>query len=334
VNKRKATLKFMHIASILMPIIILFFLDFNSFNYTWKGRAYYLFFVWLFLLEFFLNWSKIKVNFERFSFLKIFLFVFPTFFVIWLHFLGLKQTVIDYGVQLKIPLIASWPLSVEYVCLSILFLFSALVLYGVKGSANFLVSHSFLFLIGIIYLIDTLYPYGAFTPFQALVPFTTSFASQILNLMGYETSIISEYMGTPALALFKDNRLVCLYGIGWPCAGVQGLLIYTFTVIFFLRDLPLSFRKKAIIYSVGAVGAYIVNAFRIVLIYLVTIEQGSNAAKVFHDIYGGLLSMFWIITYIIIIVIISHKLYLHAEEIRNNYHNDVLPYDKRRKRGN
>ena len=314
-GNKTTKVKILHLISVLLPICLLCIVDLNSFNYTWKGRAYYLFFVWLFFLEVFWNWSKIRVNFERFSFLKIFLFVFPTFFVIWFHFLGLKQTVIDYGVQLKIPLIDTWPLSVEYVCLSILFLSSALVLYGVKGSANFLVSHSFLFLIGIIYLIDTLYPYGAFTPFQALVPFTTSFAAQILNLMGYETSIMSEYRGTPVLALFKDNRLVCLYGIGWPCAGVQGLLIYTFTVIFFLRDLPLSFRKKAIIYSVGAVGAYIVNAFRIVLIYLVTIEQGSSAAKVFHDIYGGLLSMSWIIAYIIIITIISHRLYLKSKEI-------------------
>lgn len=309
---RKLKIQHLYLILILLPIGLLGIADLNSFNYTWKGRAYYLFFIWLFLLEAFLNKEKIKVKFEVFStkrkVLTIFLMVLPTLFIVYFHFLGFKHVLTELGIQLQVPLVGSWPLSIEYVCLSILFFLSTMILYG-KDLTNFLVSHSFLFLIGLIYLVDTLYPYGSFTLFQALVPFTTSFAAQILNLMGYQTSVINQSMGTPVLALFKNNKLICLYGIGWPCAGVQGLLIYTFILIFFIKDLPLSFKEKAIIYSVGAVGAYTVNAFRIVLIYLITIDQGKAAAKTFHDVYGGLLSMSWIVLYLVIITMLSRRLY-------------------------
>jgi len=38
---------------------MLYVLDPNSFNYTWKGRTLYLFFLWLLFLELILDWEKL-----------------------------------------------------------------------------------------------------------------------------------------------------------------------------------------------------------------------------------------------------------------------------------
>ena len=38
-------------AAFIVPLIILYVIDSGSFNYIWKGRAPYLFFLWLLLLE-------------------------------------------------------------------------------------------------------------------------------------------------------------------------------------------------------------------------------------------------------------------------------------------
>lgn len=334
VNVEMGTLlKFVYFLSVVVPVGVLCLVDFNSFNYTWKGRAYYLFFMWLFFMEFYLGWEKIRPKLSasiKKILLSVFLMIFPTFFVVWMHYFGLKQIIIDFGAWLGIPfpefsevppwqmeemrqnfLFNDWPLSMEYLILTVLFVLSLLVLYSKNGLKHLSVSHSFIFLISLTYLLDTLYPYGTFTPFQFLVPFTTSYAAQIFNLMGFKTEITGEILATPKLRITSNGTSVS-YGIGWPCAGIQGLFIYTFTILLFLKDLSLSLKRRAIIYSVGALGAYTANALRIVLIYIITIEQGLDAARTFHAIYGGLLSMSWIVIYVLIITVACRK-YLFAK---------------------
>lgn len=45
--------------SFIAPIIVLYILDPDSFNSTWKGRTFYLFFLRLLFLELILAWEKL-----------------------------------------------------------------------------------------------------------------------------------------------------------------------------------------------------------------------------------------------------------------------------------
>jgi exosortase/archaeosortase family protein len=117
-------------------------------------------------------------------------------------------------------------------------------------------------------------------------------------------------MGAPVLAAYDSSgNLLIQYAVGWPCAGVQSLLIYTFVVLIFLKKTAAPLSHKAAYFVFGALVTYFVNILRVVSIYLTyinTLSQGRQAAleaaRVFHDFYGGLYSMAWIVAYPLIVV--------------------------------
>jgi exosortase/archaeosortase family protein len=239
-----------------------------------------------------------------------------------------------------------------------LFTISVWLAYGSGGLKEFSISLFFLGAIGTVYMVDTFYPFGAFVVFQALVPVTASSAAQVLNWMGYQAYILANPAGNmPTLIVFDPAdplRRQAGYNIGWPCAGVQSLFIYTFSMLLFLKEAPLrlglasihasiSNRSKLIarsgriafllksrsleaakplflkalellpsfaIFAIGALGTYVVNIFRIVSIYIVTINagpQGQAAGQTFHDYFGELYSLTWIIVYITIVALITAR---------------------------
>jgi len=80
--------------SFVLPIFMLYVLDPDSFNYTWKGRTLYLFFLWLLSLELILDWEKItQRNFTSLKRPRIvsmgIMASIPIVYVISVNFLGL-----------------------------------------------------------------------------------------------------------------------------------------------------------------------------------------------------------------------------------------------------
>jgi thaumarchaeosortase len=63
--------------------------------------------------------------------------------------------------------------------------------------------------------------------------------------------------------------------------------------------------RKLIYFIIGAVGTYLVNVLRIIAYYFIRINSGLNAAETFHDVYGELLFVVWILLYIMLIVVIQ-----------------------------
>jgi len=69
----------------------------------------------------------------------------------------------------------------------------------------------------------------------------------------------------------------------------------------------LTFLAAVVYFSIGAVGTYITNAFRIAAIFVISITQGSAAASTFHDVYGGLLTLTWIMVYMVILMFLFYR---------------------------
>ena len=304
--------------SFIPPILALYFLDPSLFEFTWKGRAPHLIFLWLLLLELALAWGKLvekqSAPYSWFKKVTIAIIVaVPTAYVLGVYFLGFNHNIVELGKSIGIPFgrlppgivrewfpEVSWPLSLEYIAFTAFFAASILLMYGWWGLKRFSVSLFFIGATGVFYLIDTFYPYGTFTFLQALAPVTASSTVQVLNWMGYKAYIWFFIEDMPVL--YVAGLPGPPPAIAWGCAGVQSLFIYTFTILLFLKGHASSLIRKVIYVTVGAIGTFIVNVLRIVSYCIIGINTGRPTAEIFHKYYGELYFMAWMIVYVLIIV--------------------------------
>ncbi len=290
--------------SFAIPFVLLYNIDAYSFNETWKGRTFYMFFLWLMMLELVLGWEEFKsktsesLSLMRKIFFCITLLI-PTLYVIVANYFGLNAAILDLSMQFSVPLLNWMPLAIEYLVFAATFAVIVLIAYRFDGLRMFSISAFFVGLIGTIYLIDNLFPQGEFTPFQMFVPTTAFFAANFLNLIGYQTSFPPPQQGMPVLSVSNQVGSAS-FSIAWPCSGVQSLLIYTVVMLLFLKKTSIPLIQKVIYFAVGAVVTYFVNILRIATIFVIAINRGDYL--LFHNYYGELYSMTWIIAYPLLII--------------------------------
>lgn len=328
------------LACFIAAIVLLMFLDyfnlesfatkFNEgfyFDYTWKGRLFLLFFLWLLVLEYSLNLDKEPKNGleskPRSTLKTVAIFVcalIPIIYIISVNFLGFDQIVIQAGELLRgeywranflgdfvYLLRAAWPLSVEYLMFTVSFLGTTLLAYGRDGLKKFGISIGLVAGITAIYLTDTIFPYGVLKPLQVLALPTAACAAALLDLLGYAFSLYYS-PGSSAMPIIRtravDGQAVSI-GIAWPCAGVHSMFLYTLIILLLFKKSDMSSFRKLVYFIVGAIGTYLVNVLRIIVYFFIRINSGQAAAQTFHDSHGELLFVAWILLYILLIVCIQ-----------------------------
>jgi len=352
------------IALFYLPIILLLFLDYynlEGYNYvynpalqdferwdpcnvffnkhfvfeaTWKGRMFYLFFIWLMCTESIIYWDELADIKPK----KLFLIVaslvcalVPTVYVIAINFLGLDLAILKAGFSFGIRAITregrpwdflyfQWPISCEYIVLAISFIIAIILAYGLKGLKFFSISLALISGIGAAYMFDTIYPFGVFKPLQAFALPTAATAAAILDLLGYATTLtfpvyfpsIDSYL--PVLTIRK-GKAIASAGIGWACSGVHSLLLYVLIISVFFKKTEISPFRKLAYFVTGFVGTYFVNVFRICSYLLIYLYQGNTAAETFHNSYGELYFFIWVLAYIALIV--SVQRFMLVERARN-----------------
>jgi len=116
--------------SFILPILTLYIFDPNSFQYTWKGRAPYLFFLWLFFLELVLAWGKLPKNqitplrWERILAAGTIMIVSTAYVICISKFEFSVREIIELGKILRLPswfLASYWPLLIEYLIFTAFF---------------------------------------------------------------------------------------------------------------------------------------------------------------------------------------------------------------------
>jgi thaumarchaeosortase len=296
------------ILAFIIPFLILYSLYPESYEATWKGRTYYLFFIWLIFLEVILSWEKIQVNkLKKLKSIRTIAFIIflllPTTYVIAANYYGLNDTLMELAIRNNVPRANEIPLSMEYLIFTIVFALTILLAHGRQGLMNHSISVIFLGIIGSIYMVDSIYPYGSFTPFQILVPTTATLAASVLNLMGYQTEWIGQLFGTPVLRVWNQKG-EAFFGIAWPCSGIDSLIIYSVTILLFLKNSVISWKQRTVYFIIGAAITYFINILRIATIFIIAIDYGMDSPQVqqFHNCYGSLYSITWIIIYPLIII--------------------------------
>jgi thaumarchaeosortase len=308
-NKISTAKKLMPIFAFAVPLLILYHLCPASFSMTWKGRTYYLFFIWLLVMETILNSEALEVRWGGKSFKTLILSVvlaLPTVYVITANYAGFNDSIVNFAVNRGVYPDHVWlmPLAVEYLTFTILLVLVIVAEYKIETLTKYSLSIFFLGTIGLVYLVDNLYPFGRFIPFQIIVPTTSQLAANVLNTMGFKTtlsnSIDPAYGSITTLKVYNaQDALLARFGIAWPCAGVDSLLLYSIVTLLFLREFIPSLKAKLAYFFIGAAVTYFINVLRIVSIFLVAINGGDW--RRFHDYYGPLYSVVWIISYLLII---------------------------------
>jgi len=296
--------KLLPIFAFIIPFIILYQLDPKTFEATWKGRTYYLFFLWLFAMETILGGEEIHPEKHKLKSIKTVIFVIvlslPTAYVIATNYFGWNEIIVSLAEKNYVQLAYDMPLANEYLVFMVIFTAILILEYGISNLKNYSISTIFLGTIGMIYTIDNLYPYGRFTPFQIIVPTTTMLSADVLNLMGYYTRWLGFSSGLPTLIASNLQGKEAVFAIGWPCSGVESLLLYTITILLFLKKSTISWKHGIIYFAIGAVVTYFINILRIATIFIIAINGGDITT--FHNYYGQLYSITWIISYPLIII--------------------------------
>jgi thaumarchaeosortase len=237
----------------------------------------------------------------------------PTAYVVAANYYGINTMISDLtsqyispftylGPRDKIVLAQTVPSSFEFLVFAAFFCLIILLAYGINTLANFSLSLTFLGIIGLLFTMDQLYP-EKLTPLQIFVPVTATLAAKVLTLMGYQTSLS---LTTNMPQLFATNRYGQSFGasIDWACAGVESLLIYTLMILLFLRKTTIPWKYRIIYFAIGAAVTYFINSLRIATLFIIGMQYGRNSVEFqsFHNYYGMLYSITWIICYPLIII--------------------------------
>lgn len=101
---------------------------------------------------------------------------------------------------------------------------------------------------------------------------------------------MGEYEGASMLRAW-NSKGEASFGIAWSCSSVESFLLYTITIFAFFEENNHPLETKAIYLIIGAVVTYFINILRIVTIFVIAINNGLDAAWVFHNNYGLLYSV-------------------------------------------
>lgn len=306
IKSKKPLIQRILLPSILIVYTLAIYCIFpESLLHSWKGRYVYIIFTFIIILEITLIWNKLllKNGFKNWIFGAISL-ILPLFYIFYVYYLGHLDQIINLGRFVGVPSIADelfityhWPITFELIFFSISILAYMLLTHGLNGIKQYSIALTFLLGTTISFTIDTFYPFARFYPFQIFVPATTYPVASLISLFGYKVKV---FYGS---VIYVEGRPdFPLISINWPCAGIHSLLIYTFAMLLFLKNLSKTRTWKIIAFGIGAIGTFLANIFRILTFLLLGLKYGINMANLFHDYYGELFFICWIVIYFPILV--------------------------------
>lgn len=290
-----------------VPIVLLYIFVPLTFQVSWKGRVSYLMFLWLVLLEVFLSRHRLpkfdiigkfrQVDVRFISGLIVLLA--PTAFTLWQFLSGGGDMVILLGRLVGAPFPElDWPLAFESMLFAVCFVLSVWLLQSLIGLRRFKVSLFFMGAVAAFFMVDTFYHWGTVWFLQMLVPPIVFVAAFFLNVLGYRATT-SAYADGYLLVVGKDGGHHMSLLVYWPCAGVHSLIIYTIVVLLLFKNMRASPRRKIAYFVVGAFGTFMVNILRIVSIGSIGANFGPEASTLFHEYYGELFFVVWIVVYLV-----------------------------------
>ena len=134
-----------------------------------------------------------------------------------------------------------------------------------------------------------------------IVPWEARMVGVILFPFGFNPAILGEYLAIGGSSA-GSGQVPFLVEITWNCIGWQSLLFFIMTSWVGLQGDQYTNGSKLKAWTIGFLGTFLVNIFRIAVVALIAYYFGQNVAIIFHD-YGSTLAVlswlfvFWWFSY-------------------------------------
>ncbi len=294
-----------------------------SFDVTWKGRLFYLVFLWFLVIESATEWQRItdsQPRNRRLIVASLICAIIPIIYILATNFFGLDLELLKIGrYTIGIHSLGSsgepsdflhlqWPLSLEYMVFAVFFMSAVILAYKPKGLKVFSISFALLGGIAVAYMIDTIFPFGVFRPLQEMTLPTAATTAALFDILGYNVMLTypvhSGASLLPSLTVSMGGKTASV-AIAWACAGVHSLLLYVLVILVFFKRTNISSFRKLSYFIIGLFGTFFANVLRVFSIIIVMMQYGQEAGMVFHNSYGELYGFTFIFSFILIIVCIQ-----------------------------
>jgi len=288
---------------IILPLAGFYIIKPSSFEKMWVGyaaltyAAFFMILTWLYYRMV----PKEKKAEIRVAWLVVILFVAGiSVYQLLLYTTGLQQLILQAGAALGLSkwwLYDNWATSIDFSIFTVYAIGLMISFFGVKSLKFFLGPIIYSVALICVFLIDAAYPFTQFAIFQQWVPAIVFLVANLLRALRVNVTYSKDVLYTP-----KSGVIV----IGWPCAGVHSLLIYTAVAYSFLQTLTISRVRKLIYLSIGFFGTYMMNILRIAVIIFGNYYFNWDIYTM-HYYAGELFFITWIIVFFFVVVTIERR---------------------------
>ncbi len=174
---------------------------------------------------------------------------------------------------------------------------------------------------GILASLDAYFPENSLAFLQAWVPTVWNIVVFLLSLMGFHTTANPNNPAPPTVLFLPPNVLsiwgfkgVATLAIYWPSSGIVSMIIYSLVIVVLMVKVDAPRKRKLLYATIGAIGTYFVNIFRITLIvlYVAYISSVHDLVEAFHQSIGDILFIAWIFLYLFLIIRLERARGEHA----------------------
>ena len=290
-----------------LPIAYTLILDVKSFVMGWnQGRGGLLFALALLTMEYFVERSSLEPRTDkRNTILLTASLVAISIYFTFITFNGLQQCLLRLGQLVGSPLLHSWVWAWDYIVFALYLTFVLALSFGAVGLRKMVAAIVYLFGMAVILLLDAFFPYDTLGPLQYIVPTMLLIDLFLLRMVGVGQAFVSK----GNILTLPTRRGPFSLAVFWPSAGVHSMIIYSLIMLVFLIKVPIVRARKVLYFTVGAVGTFFVNVFRIFLLSTYVVFVSSEVAKFeeFHAMIGEIIFIPWVVGFILIVTWLASR---------------------------
>jgi exosortase/archaeosortase family protein len=174
-------------------------------------------------------------------------------------------------------------LSFGLVDMLVIFVALSIAFFGIRSLKFFTIPIVYLSILIVAYQIEF-----ALESVRVLEFALAGFMGSFLTFFGIETSI---YGNIVQLFTLDSNYYLM---IDAPCTGIKGMLAYGSLAVLMIVDVKAPIKKKIFITVLGLVGTFLVNIFRLIVIFLTIYFINIDVGLLIHTYLGYSLFIVWV----------------------------------------
>jgi len=177
--------------------------------------------------------------------------------------------------------------SVGLIDLNVIFIGAVIFAFGVRSFKIFWVPVAY----GVILLAG--YQVEAIVPnYVALQNWLASVMVQSVNALGIRASVLGDLV-----TMYLPNGSPIFLEVSGACTGLQGILAFGMLSTMSLLDLKPKVSRLVPIFTIGFLGAFLINILRLFVVFLTFEYFGLDAGTTMHVYFGYLLFVGWVLAF-------------------------------------